>query len=107
MWQKITPKLGRKNMNTPRINSNDRCAQLYLPKEYAAEHDRASIYYDGGTRIAFALGADGEYAVTSSSKNSMRRVMIPAELRDKVRKGIYDVTVKPEAGAYVLDTATL
>lgn len=107
MWQKITPKLGRKNMNTPRINSNDRCAQLYLPKEYTGEHGRASIYYDGGTRIAFAFSDDGEYTVTNSSENAMRRVMIPAELRDKVRKGIYDVTLKKEAGIYVLDTATL
>lgn len=114
MWKKVTPRRGsglngrepRKTFAVMRTRTNG-VASLVIPGWAHNGETRCDIYNDG-TRLAFAMGIRGQYAVIETGPNSKaRKVTIPAQFAENVPYGTTDVSYTTDGDMIVVDLAQL
>lgn len=115
MWTKVTKHEGRGGhralartvpaVQRPTCGSS---SSLVLPSGMI-RGKFCDIYSDGNGRLAFRMGAKGEYAVRAHGGNGSRSggVTIPSMFASRIPFGTTDVTLEDDGGMLVLDLNAL
>lgn len=114
MWKKVNKGEGRGNYAAPLrtafgISRNRSGGQAALLIPHWAHNDatRCTIYQDGN-RLAFALGARGDYAVTLPGPAARsRQVSIPAKFAKSLPYGAHDISYAMDGDMIVIDLTPL
>lgn len=110
-WTKVKPvktitgRDPRKTFGVRRNRSGSRSAALLLPSHIEVpENARASVYSDGNGRIAFAVGASGEYKVIrAKGAEKSSKLTIPSQYAERIPYGTRDAEVTFDGDMMVLD----
>lgn len=111
-WKKYTRDRakfgGRAPRTTTAVRKNrtqDNAAFLLLPADMAAGK-MATVYTNGGDKIAFSIGERGDFKIGNANKRgTLKTVVIPRALADRIPYGTRDCTTTRDGDMIVLDLA--
>jgi hypothetical protein len=110
MWKKVNKGVGRggvakepRNVFAVQRGRTQAGAYLIIPHWAHRDATRCTIYSDGA-KLAFALGARGDYAVTESGPGSRtRKVSIPTTFAKALPYGTTDISYDMDGDMIVID----